>query len=485
MTEAEFEYFTTKSTENPDLASKIRPWKKLLFGLCFFHAAIQERRKYGPIGWNIRYEWNQSDILTAMANLRMYIEEQHQVPYETLQYVIGDVNYGGRVTDYMDQRTVAAVLVTFICPGAVEEDLYAYTVDGKYAPPAAASMQEVRAYIDQLPLTDSPEIFGLHRNAAIAFENSETKYLLDTIISSQPRSGGGGGGVSVDDVVAKLALELAQKLPNLLTDETASPVTFSKDAEGTLNSMGTFLSIEMGKFNKILKKIKVTLAELQRAIKGLVVMSSELDEMFTALQFQKVPTLWAKVSYLSLQPLGSWYKDLIARIEFMDKWITQGPPDSFWISAFFFPQGYMTAALQTYARDKRIAIDTLDFRTECTKMTPDDVSSAPPQGVYVYGAYMEGARFDVNLGHIVESNFGETHIYMPVIWLDPVIKDENYGKTPGMYNIPFYKVSSRAGTLSTTGHSTNFIRLLEVPTGNQAPSHWVRRSVALLTQLDD
>ena len=485
MTEAEFEYFNEKAAEQPDMSSKVRPWKKMLFGLCFFHAAIQERRKYGPIGWNIRYEWNQSDLLTAMANLRMYIEEQSQVPYETLQYVMGDVNYGGRVTDYMDQRTVAAVLITYIVAGAVEDDMYAYTPNGIYRPPAAGTMDECRAYIDQLPLTDSPEVFGLHRNAAIAFENSETKYLMDTIISSQPRSGGGGGGMSIDEVVGNLAMELASKLPNLLSEENAAAVTFSVDAEGTLNSLGTFLSIEMGKFNKMLKKIKVTLAELQRAIKGIVVMSSELDEMFTALQFQKVPSLWAKVAYLSLQPLGSWYKDLIVRIEFMDKWITEGPPDSFWMSAFFFPQGYMTAALQTYARDKRIAIDTLDFRTEVTKMSPDDVSGRPSKGVYVYGAYMEGARFDVNLGYIVESNFGETHVYMPVIWLDPVIKDEKYGNTPGMYTIPFYKVSSRAGTLSTTGHSTNFIRNLEVPTGDHLPAHWIRRSVALLTQLDD
>jgi dynein heavy chain len=118
-------------------------------------------------------------------------------------------------------------------------------------------------------------------------------------------------------------------------------------------------------------------------------------------------------------------------------------------------------------------------------MSPDEVSMSPPQGVYIYGAYMEGARFDVNMGHIVESKFGETHMYMPVLWLDPIIKDANYGKTPGMYNIPFYKVSSRAGTLSTTGHSTNFIRILEVPTGDRPPAHWIRRSVALLTQLDD
>jgi dynein heavy chain len=485
MTESEYDYFDEKVAEFPEMGSKVRPWKKMLFGLCFFHAAIQERRKYGPIGWNIRYEWNQSDLLTAMANLRMYIEEQPHVPYETLQYVVGDVNYGGRVTDYMDQRTVAAILIKYICTDAVEDNTYQYTVDGKYAPPAAGSMKDCKEYIDNLPLTDSPEVFGLHRNAAIAFENSETKYLLDTIISSQPRTGGGGGGMSVDEIVANLAHELASKLPSLLTDEKAAPVTFSTDDEGTLNSLGTFLLIEMGKFNKMLKKIKATLAELQRAIKGLVVMSSELDEMFTALQFQKVPPSWGKVSYLSLKPLGSWYKDLIERIEFMDNWITQGPPDSFWMSAFFFPQGYMTAALQTYAREKTIAIDTLDFRTEVTKMTKEDVSGGPAQGVYIYGAYMEGARFDVNLGHVVESNFGETHVYMPVIWLDPITKDANFGKTPGMYNIPFYKVSSRAGTLSTTGHSTNFIRLLEVPTGDQPVAHWIRRSVALLTQLDD
>ncbi|KAJ1481105.1 dynein heavy chain and region D6 of dynein motor-domain-containing protein [Baffinella frigidus] len=110
-------------------------------------------------------------------------------------------------------------------------------------------------------------------------------------------------------------------------------------------------------------------------------MSAELDKMYQALMFQRVPDLWSNVGYLSLKPLGSWFKDLIQRIEFFDKWITQGPPAAFWMSAFFFPQGYMTAvvqtharsetiagymtaAVQTYARSETIAIDTLDFRTE-------------------------------------------------------------------------------------------------------------------------
>jgi len=45
---------------------------------------------------------------------------------------------------------------------------------------------------------------------------------------------------------------------------------------------------------------------------------------------------------------------------------------------------------------------------------------------------------------------GETHVYMPVIWLEPVTK-EQLESLDGKYMCPFYKVSSRAGTLSTTG----------------------------------
>ena len=70
---------------------------------------------------------------------------------------------------------------------------------------------------------------------------------------------------------------------------------------------------------------------------------------------------------------------------------------------------------------------------------------------------------------------------MPVIWFKP---QEDYKPEPEDYQAPLYKTSVRAGVLSTTGQSTNFILHVSLPT-KENPSHWVQRAAAMLCMLND
>jgi dynein heavy chain, axonemal len=235
----------------------------------------------------------------------------------------------------------------------------------------------------------------------------------------------------------------------------------------------------MVRFNKLISVIKSSLGQLKKAVKGLVVMSAQLETMFNCFLFQRVPPDWEDSAYPSLKPLGYWVENLFLRLATTQTWLTQGPPNAYWISGFFFPQGFATGALQMYARKTRIAIDTLDFRSHIMPFMEDAVPAAPENGVYIYGLFVVGARWNFQSSRLDEMLPGTLISRMPCVWLEPaLLKDIRPAK---IYTSPVYKTSRRAGTLSTTGHSTNFITTIHIPS-DYHEDHWIRRGVALLSE---
>lgn len=181
-------------------SSKPEEFKTLLFSLSLFHAVILERKKFGAIGWNIPYGWMSSDLDTCRQQLKMYLDQQDTVPYETLSFLIAVINYGGRVTDKQDERLIKSILKLYITPDVMKPG-YKFSDSGIYRVPEDLSLVGIRNYIEDMPLEDGPEvlkgltqIFGLHANANITYQINQVKEFLDTFIMAQPRGGGKAKG---------------------------------------------------------------------------------------------------------------------------------------------------------------------------------------------------------------------------------------------------------------------------------------------------
>jgi dynein heavy chain len=107
---------------------------------------------------------------------------------------------------------------------------------------------------------------------------------------------------------------------------------------------------ELARYNRLLGIIRSTLVNVQKAMKGLVVLNATLESVGNDCWVGKVPDVWKGRSFASRKPLGAYFAELCDRLQMLDTWIEKGAPPIFWITGFFFPQSFLTGVSQNYAR---------------------------------------------------------------------------------------------------------------------------------------
>jgi len=335
-----------------------------------------------------------------------------------------------------------------------------------------------RKYIVELPLVDDPDLFGLHANADLVFRTGQTKQVLNTVLDIQPKDGGGGGGLTREEIVLKMVEDLQQKCPPDFNPDNVR--TSIKGLGGLGKPLNICLKQEIDRLQKVIKTLRTMLANLKLAIAGTIVMSPELASALDALFLARVPAVLAgpKVSDLQAPSMGVWFANILNRNEQLTGWLKNGRPLTFWLTGFFNASGFLTANRQEVCRmhsKDGWALDDCVSTFEVLKQEREDVKHGPSEGIYIYGLFLDGCKWDKGRQSLVDSDPKVLYAPLPILWISATGSVDKTKVRDTIYECPVYRAPKRTGL--------NFITSVKLKS-DEGSVKWVLRGVCLLTTTD-
>jgi dynein heavy chain len=205
-----------KKEEFDERDQKIRT---ILFGLCYFHSVMLERRKFGAKGWNRAYPFSAGDLRDSAIILNNYLEANQssgKTPWDDLKYLFGEIMYGGHITDDRDRILCSTYLDSIMKDDLFDDvELFPYLDPSRgemFKCPVGQTHERYMEHIDEAP-AETPNAYGLHTNAEIDFQTKKCAVLFATLQDIQPQGGGGGegGGNPIQEKVQEFMVRVADE----------------------------------------------------------------------------------------------------------------------------------------------------------------------------------------------------------------------------------------------------------------------------------
>uniref|UniRef100_A0A8C9QGL1 Dynein axonemal heavy chain 10 n=1 Tax=Spermophilus dauricus TaxID=99837 RepID=A0A8C9QGL1_SPEDA len=447
-------------------------FKPLVYVLAFFHAVVQERRKFGKIGWNVSYDFNESDFQVCMEILNTYLTKAFQqqdprIPWGSLKYLIGEVMYGGRAIDSFDRRILTTYMDEYLGDFIFDTFQPFHFFRNKevdYKIPVGDVKDKFVEAIEALPLANTPEVFGLHSNAEIGYYTQ--------LLELQPQTGESSSGISRDDYISQVAKDIQNKMPKVFDLDQ-----IRKYLGVGITPTAVVLLQELGRFNKLVTRMSKSLVELQRALAGEVGMSNELDDVARSLFIGHIPNTWRKLAPDTLKSLGNWMIYFLRRVGPYTPLVNEGEPPVMWLSGLQIPESYLTALVQATCRKNGWPLDRSTLFTQVTKFQDaEEVNERAGQGCFVSGLYLEGADWDIERGCLIKSKPKVLVVDLPILKIIPI--EVHRLKLQNTFRTPVYTTSMRRNAMGV-----GLVFEADLFTTRHI-SHWVLQGVCLTLNSD-
>lgn len=456
-------------------------FKPLLYVLCFFHAVLVDRRKFGKVGFNVAYDFNDSDFRISSKLLKLYLHKSLQnkeeaVPWASLKYLIAEAMYGGRVTDSFDRRILATYIDEFMGDflfDSANPFAFARVGDISYGLIDYESVEHLLSRVHDLPSADSPAAFGLHQNSEVTYLSSSGRALFQSVLTM--RLTGDAQGQNLETAapqILKLSSEIMAKTPEpfnvpALREEMKDPSPAS-----------IVLFQELERVNVLLDKIKSTLRDLRRAINGEIGITPELENLAQALTNGFLPTRWRELCPQTRKGLAGWLEHLRRRLAQYNSWIDSKQPRAIWLAGLHVPEAFLTAMVQTAARAKEWPLDkTTLFTAATTFRSVEDIDTDLSLGCYIYGLFLEGAGWDFDNGCLMKQKPKELIVELPIIAIVPI--EASKLKLKDMIKVPVYVTQDRRNAAGVG-------RVFDADLSSTVhPSHWILQGIAIVMNTDE
>ncbi|XP_065175263.1 cytoplasmic dynein 1 heavy chain 1-like [Sycon ciliatum] len=454
---------------------------RLYFLIAWFHAIIQERLRYAPLGWSKVYEFNESDLRMACDTLDTWLDNVAQgrsnlppdkIPWSALRTLVSQCIYGGRIDNEFDQRLMNAFVNRIFNVASFESEfaLVAATdgVSGSgIAMPDCIRREQFLHWVEELPPNQVPAWLGLPNNAEKVLLNTLGGQMLGNLLKMQGIDDGddlaysvspsvseekaGSGGADWQPAWMKTLRQTSAEWLAMVPEKLTA---MKRTAEHIKNPLFRFFEREVNMGIKFLSVVRRDLTDLVQVCENKKKQTNYMRTLISDLTKGLIPNSWRRYTVPRELTVMQWMVDFSQRIQQLERTAQAGNAGGphglkalhIWLGGLFIPEAFITASRQHVAQANSWPLEELELQVFVSNEDGSglelDQNSFGVSGMQLLGAACQ-QRNHLALTSSIRSSLPLTNLR----W-DRIV-DKSSKDTSKLVTLPVYLNSTRSELLFT------------------------------------